>query len=82
MVLVDGNKASQLSAILDIVRARQASVAGVLVIVGSEAKVRELVKAKLGSDTKVLTLTRYCDAQDQQCEGDKEPVPPKGNGRP
>ncbi|MGC9072012.1 MAG: hypothetical protein ACP5HK_04875 [Acidilobus sp.] len=80
LVLVDGNKAPQLSAILDIVRARQASVAGVLVVVGSDPKVQELVKAKIGSETKVLTLTKPCEAQDPQCGEEKEPTPVRGNG--
>ena len=58
VVMVDGSKASQLMAILDVLRARQASVAGVLVVVGGEPRLQELVRTRLGSEVKVLTLVR------------------------
>ncbi len=62
VVLVDGSKTSQLSAILDILRARQASLAGVFVIIGLEPRLQELIKAKAGSEVKVLALnSSYVD---------------------
>mgnify|MGYP001772792819 CR=1 FL=1 len=65
VVIVDGSKASQIMAILDVLRARQASVAGVLVVVGNEPKLQELVRARLGSEAKVLTLVRAYPEQDR-----------------
>jgi hypothetical protein len=67
LVSVDGDKASQLSALIDVVKMRQVSIAGVLAIFGSESKIRDLVKSKMGSDVKVLVLAKYCEGQEDLC---------------
>jgi|GEM_PF-849396 hypothetical protein len=67
LVSVDGDKASQISALIDVANMRQVSIAGVLAIFGSESKIRDLVKSKTGSDAKVLVLAKYCEGQEDLC---------------
>jgi len=67
LVSVDGDKASQISALIDVANMRQVSIAGVLAIFGSEPKIRDLVKSKTGSDAKVLVLAKYCEGQEDLC---------------
>jgi len=67
LVSVDGDKASQISALIDVANMRQVSIAGVLAIFGSESKIRDLVKSKTGSDAKVLVLAKYCEEQEDLC---------------
>ncbi len=67
-VLVDGTKPYQLSALLDIVKARQAVLTGVVVVLGSESKIKELVKAKIGIEVPVISLLRFCEQDSQACK--------------
>ncbi|ADL19522.1 hypothetical protein ASAC_1117 [Acidilobus saccharovorans 345-15] len=67
IVLVDGNKLFQLSSLIDVVRVRQASLAGVVVVMGSENKLKEFLKNKLGIEVKVVSLMDFCDRNPQEC---------------
>jgi hypothetical protein len=67
VVLIDDNKLHQLASIIDLLKTRQATLAGIVAIIGSAAKIKEFAENRLGAEVKVVSLMESCNGNSQLC---------------